>query len=103
MLGIFTALIVGLITGTIQFYLLFKFVTSITGGKTGSKTLIFAITQFIFPFLVLIACAFLMGDNLMWVGIGIASALIIGAVIKFFLVSKITAKSGTKSKSKSTN
>ena len=98
MFNIIIGLVVGIITGTIQFFLLSKFVTSVTGSKFGNKTLIFAITQFLFPFAVLIACAFLIGDSLMWVGIGIASALIIGAVIKFVFVSKLSAKKDTTSK-----
>ena len=100
MSNIVIGLIVGIITGIIQFYLLSKFVTTVTGGKSGSKTLIFALTQFLFPFAILIICAFLIGDSLMWVGIGIASALIIGAVIKFVIVSKLPAKQDTKPKSK---
>jgi len=92
MLNIIIGLLIGLVTGTIQFFLLSKFVTSVTGGKPGSKTVIFAITQFFFPFAVLIICAFLIGDSLMWVGIGIASALIISAVIKFVFVSKSVKK-----------
>lgn len=92
MLSIIIGLVIGIITGIIQFYLLSKFVTSVTGSKFGNKTVLFAITQFLFPFAVLVLCAFLIGDSLMWVGIGIASALIISAVIKFVFVSKMTAK-----------
>ena len=92
MLNIIIGLLIGLVTGLIQFLLLSKFVTSVTGGKPFSKTVIFAITQFLFPFAVLIICAFLIGDSLMWVGIGIASALIISAVIRFVFVSKSMKK-----------
>ena len=88
MLNIIVALFIGIVTGIIQFFLLSKFVTSVTGSKFGNKTVLFALTQFLFPFAVLIVCAFLIGDYLMWVGIGIASALIIGAIIKFVFVSK---------------
>ena len=83
-----TALLVGLVTGAIQYYLLFKFVNNITGNGVGKKTVLFALTQFLFPFAVLIICAFLLPDNLLWVGIGIAAALIVFAVVRFVRVSK---------------
>ena len=82
------AVIIGVVTGVIQFFLLFKFVTSVTGGKAGMKTLLFAITQFLFPFAILVICAFLLPESLMWVGIGIAASLITCAVIRFVRVSK---------------
>ena len=88
MLNIFIALAVGLVTGAIQFFLLFKFVNNVTGDGIGKKTLLFALTQFLFPFAVLIICAFLLPDNLLWVGIGIAAALIVFAVVRFVRVSK---------------
>ena len=83
-----TALLVGLVTGAIQYYLLFKFVNNITGNGVGKKTVLFALTQFLFPFAVLIICAFLLPDNLLWVGIGIAAALIVFAVVRFVRISK---------------
>jgi len=82
------AVIIGIATGVVQFFLLFKFVTSVTGGKSSTKTILFAITQFIFPFAVLVICAFLIGVVLLWVGIGIASALIVSAIVKFVFLSK---------------
>jgi len=84
----FIAIIIGIIAGIIQFYLLQKFTGAVTMGKITNKTVIFAITQFLFPFAVLVACAFLIGDKLLWVGIGIASSLIICAIIRFIKVSK---------------
>ena len=88
MLITFIAIIIGIIAGIIQFYLLQKFTGAVTMGKITNKTVIFAITQFLFPFAVLVACAFLIGDKLLWVGIGIASSLIICAIIRFIKVSK---------------
>ena len=88
MFEIVIGILIGLVTGVIQFFLLYKFVTSVTGGKAGKKTVVFAVTQFMFPFAVLLLCAFLLTDSLMWVGIGAAVALISSAVIKFVLVSK---------------
>jgi len=90
MLTIILGLLVGIITGVVQFFLLYKFVTSVTSGKSGMKTVIFAITQFLFPFLVLVACAFLLQDSLMWVGIGTGASLIVSAIIKFVFVNKAT-------------
>ena len=88
MLNIIIALFTGLATGAIQFFLLFKFVTNVTGEGIGKKTVLFALTQFLFPFAVLVICAFLLPENLLWVGVGIAVALITSAVIRFISVSK---------------
>ena len=82
------AVVIGLATGIVQFFLLYKFVTSVTGGKMGTKTLIFAITQFLFPFAVLVICAFIFPNSLLWAGIGVAASLITCAVIKFIKVSR---------------
>jgi len=98
---ILLSIFIGLVTGAIQFYLLYKFVTSVTGGKAGSKTIIFAITQFLFPFVVLLLCAFLLTDNLMWVGIGAAASLITSAVIRFVFASKFEKKPDKNAKNNS--
>ena len=82
------AAVVGLATGVVQFLLLYKFVTSVTGGKAGSKTLLFAITQFLFPFAILVICAFILPSGLMWLGIGAAASLVTCAVIKFVFMTK---------------
>ena len=97
---IILSIFIGVVTGVIQFYLLYKFVTSVTGGKSGSKTAIFAITQFLFPFAVLVICAFLLTDNLMWIGIGAAASLIISAIIKFILTPKFENKTNKKAGNK---
>jgi len=97
---ILLSVFIGIVTGVVQFYLLYKFVTTVTGGKSGSRTVIFAITQFLFPFAILVLCAFLLPDSLMWVGIGAAASLIISAVIKFVFVSKVDKKGSSKSKKK---
>jgi len=96
------AAVVGLATGVVQFLLLYKFVTSVTGGKTGSKTLLFAITQFLFPFAILIICAFILPSGLMWLGIGAAASLVTCAVVKFVFMTKkkkdVTVKNKGKKK-----
>ena len=86
--GYIIAVIVGIATGVVQFFLLYKFVTSVTGGKAGSKTLLFAITQFLFPFVILVICAFLLPAGLMWLGIGAAASLVTCAIIKFVFLTK---------------
>jgi accessory gene regulator protein AgrB len=86
--GYIIAVFVGLATGVVQFLLLYKFVTSVTGGKAGSKTLLFAVTQFLFPFVILVACAFLLPSGLMWLGIGAAASLVTCAVVKFVFLTK---------------
>ena len=88
MLSIILGIFIGLIAGVVQFYLLFKFVRSVTGGKFSNKTVLFAITQFLFPFAILVICAFLLPDSLMWVGIGMASALIGCAIVRFVFAPK---------------
>jgi len=90
-------LAIGAASGVIQFYLLMKFTGSITGGKPGSKTVIFAITQFLFPFAILLLCAFFLSESLMMIGIGMAAALIVSAVVKYIIYSK--TKPGTKKRS----
>ena len=97
---IILSIFIGIVTGFIQFLLLYKFVTSVTGGKQGIKTLIFAITQFLFPFAVLLLCAFLLTDNLMWIGIGTAASLIASAIIKFLFIPKKDKKTKKGSKKK---
>jgi len=95
---ILLSIFIGLVTGVVQFYLLYKFVTTVTGGKSGQRTILFAITQFLFPFAVLVVCAFLLRDTLMWVGIGAAASLITSAVIKFFILTDADKKNSKKSK-----
>jgi hypothetical protein len=85
-------LIIGVISGVIQFLLLQRFTSVLSTGKFTKKTVIFAITQFLFPFAVLVVCAFLISDSLMWIGIGMALALITCAITKFLIMSKNRAK-----------
>jgi len=100
-ISVITGLLIGAVTGVIQFFLLMKFVFSVTSGAFGNKTVLFAVTQFLFPFTILILYGFLFREGLMWVGIGMASALIISAVIKFVAFpgnAKSNVKSNVKSK-----
>jgi len=85
-------ILIGIPTGAVQFFLLYKFVTSVTGGKFGSKTIIFALTQILFPFTVLVAVAFLLPDGLMWAGISMGAALICSAIVRFVMTSRTKNK-----------
>ena len=87
-------IIIGIVSGIVQFFLLSMFTTSVAAGKLSKKTLFFAFTQFLLPFAVLLLSAIFLGETilgenfLMWIGIGMAGALIISAVIRFIIVSK---------------
>jgi len=83
---------IGVATGAIQFFLLSKFTTSITGGKTGTKTVLFALTQFLFPFAVLLISALLLKSDILPIGVGIAGSLVICAVVKFLMYSRSAKK-----------
>jgi len=90
--------IIGVATGIAQYFLLLKFTSAVSGGRFSKKTVLFAITQFLLPFAVLLLSAFFLGEDilgknfLMWIGIGIAAALITCAVVKFLVLSKATKK-----------
>jgi len=89
---------IGVIAGVIQFLLLQLFTGTLSKskGKVSGRSVLFALTQFLFPFVVLVACAFLLVDSLMWVGIGMASALIICAVTRFIITARTSTSSGKK-------
>jgi len=84
--------IIGAVSGAVQFFLLLKFTGSITGGKFGKKTVLFAVTQFLFPFAVLLLCAFVLTDELLLVVGGMAAVLIGSAVVKFIITSRTAKK-----------
>ena len=83
---------IGAATGAIQFFLLSKFTGAATGGKSGSKTVMFALTQFLLPFVVLVVSAFVLKSSLLPIGIGIAASLVICAIIKFVIYSRTSKK-----------
>jgi len=80
--------IVGAISGVIQYLLLSKFTGSATKGKTKKRTALFALAQFSLPFAVLVGVAFILPDDLMFSAIGIGSALIISAIVKYVITSR---------------
>ena len=87
-------LIIGVPSGVLQYYLLLKFTSAVSSGKVGTKAVIFALTQFLLPLVVLVISAFFLGESilgenfLMWIGIGMAASLIICAVAKYLIVNK---------------
>jgi hypothetical protein len=81
-------LTIGAISGTIQFFMLSKFTGAISQGKFSNRTVLFALTQFLFPFAVLVVCAFFIQDSLMWAGIGMGTALVTSAAVKFLMSSR---------------
>jgi hypothetical protein len=80
--------LIGAISGSVQFFLLMKFTRAVTGGKFGKKAVLFAVTQLFLPFVVLIGGAILLEAELISIAIGIAAALIGGAVIRFIITTR---------------
>jgi len=83
-------LIIGVIFGLAQFWLLSKFTSTVSRGEFDKKTALFAVFQFLLPVAVLVPCAFLLPNGLLWSGVGMASTLIVCAIVRFL----ITLKSG---------
>ena len=76
------ALLIGAASGFIQLFLIIQFATLVTAGKLGIKSILYGILQFILPAAILIGCAFLWPENLIWAGTGIVAALLVGTIIK---------------------
>ena len=81
-------LIIGAASGFVQFCLLAKFTKAATGGAMSKKAVLFGVCQFFLPIAVLLGCAFLLRDALLWAAVGMAAVLIIGAFVKFILTKK---------------
>ena len=80
--------IIGTASGIGQFWLLSRFSAAITRGKINNKVVILAISQFLLPIIVLVCCALLFPQNLLWIGAGMAASLIICAAVRFLFVLK---------------
>lgn len=78
-------LAVGLVAGGIQFWLLSKFTKHISAGQINKKSITLGLLQFFLPMGVLVGTAFIIRQQLLWAGIGITAALLLGAVISFIL------------------
>lgn len=78
--------IIGIIAGFVQFLMLFKFTSSVTGGGFSGKSVIYAVIQFLIPLAVLLLCAFVFRELLLPTAIGITVSLVSGAIIRFLKV-----------------
>ena len=79
--------IVGLLCGGAQFFILYKMVTKIASGAVSPFVILFGAGQFLLPMAVLLAVAFLDSSQLLGCGIAIAATLILCSV-GFLLVRK---------------
>lgn len=77
MIGFF----IGIIGGSIEFVLLYKFVNAITSG--GRVSVVTILLKLFVLAGALLLCAFTVPDELAWAGIGFVLPLILGAVIRF--------------------
>ena len=76
-------LLIGLAAGVVHFYALSRFTAAITGGEITSRAVVLGILQFFIPLTVLVLCAFLAHEMLVWTAVGMAAALICGGVAAF--------------------
>jgi len=85
--GALLGFIIGATTGAVQFFLLSRFTVAVSRGAISNKLVLLAVSQFLLPLGVLLCCALLMSQSLMWTGGGIAASLIVCAVARFFISS----------------
>jgi hypothetical protein len=78
-------LVIGIIAGGFQFWLLSKFTKRVTGGSLTASAVLVGLAQFLLPFAVLIGMAFLRRQDLIWAAVGVTGALIGGVLIKFIM------------------
>jgi hypothetical protein len=76
-------LIIGLVSGVLQFLMLAKFSAAVTGGGMSKTTVLFGICQFFLPVAILLGCALVLRDSLLWAAAGMVVALISLAIIRF--------------------
>ena len=78
-------LIIGVVAGVLQFWMLLKFTKAVTGGNLDNKTVFLGIGQFLLPLAVLLICAFLLSDALLWAAIGIVGTLLLCGIVRFLI------------------
>ena len=76
-------LIIGAVSGYLQFLMLASFTKAITSGGIGNKAVLFGVMQFFLPLAVLIVCAFLLRESLIWASVGMAGVLLAFAFARF--------------------
>ena len=79
MIGLF----IGAASGTVQFRMLSKFTSAVTCGALNVKAVLLGTSQFFLPLAVLLICALILPEYLMWSGIGMAAALTVCALASF--------------------
>ena len=84
MLGV----IIGAASGIVQFLLLSSFTRAATHGKISGKAVFIALFQFLLPLIVLLCCALLLSQSILWTGVSMAASLTICAVSRFLLTLK---------------
>ena len=81
-------LVIGVASGAVQFWMLSKFTRAITDGAINVKSVLFGMSQFFLPIVVLLCCALLFPAGLMWSGIGMAASLLFCAIVGFLITVK---------------
>ncbi|MCL2125143.1 MAG: hypothetical protein FWH33_04050 [Oscillospiraceae bacterium] len=84
---IILGLIIGLVSGAAQTWMLTKFTKAATNGEFGKRTIIFGLCQFLLPLAVLLCCAFLISETLIWAAVGMV-VILVGFSLVRFLTSK---------------
>ena len=85
-------LVIGAASGSLQFHMLSKFTKAITTGTLNNKTVMLGVMQFLLPLAVLLGCAFLLNDSLLWAATGMAASLVICSLAKFVLTHRVSNK-----------
>ena len=78
-------IIIGAASGFAQFKMLSMFTKAVTGGAMNVKTVLLGVCQFFLPLAVLLGCALLFPDCLLWTAVGMAAALIGCSLTRFLL------------------
>ncbi|MDR0838934.1 MAG: hypothetical protein LBN99_04755 [Oscillospiraceae bacterium] len=78
-MNIAVGLVIGVLVGLGQLALLLLFTSRVTGG--GGKFVAAGLAQWVLPFAALLLVGIFYTRALLWAGIGIAAALIIGAIV----------------------
>ena len=76
-------LVLGAASGVLQFWMLARFTKAVTDGGLDRKAVFLGVFQFFLPLAVLIVCAFLLRDSLLWAGVGMAGSLSLLALIRY--------------------
>ena len=76
-------LIIGVVSGLLQFRLLTGFTRVVSCGGISHKAVFMGASQFLLPFIVLLGCAFVLGDSLLWAAAGMVIVLVVCSFTKF--------------------